>query len=470
MSAMLGSSRIISLLLVHACLPLVVAVAHPEGFSGMHVTVEAERIRAAITLHTRDLDGWFPPGRYPDYVADVTHEMERSLGEIVELQFDGQPQTVVAVKAFLLEVGLIEIDVDFSLPQAAESVELLVWSKHLIRMPRGHQQLLFVEDRRWVVAATDEGVMRLDDVLTAERDAAAVMLPPTGNAKASPARASPRNASPRNASPRNASPRNASPRNASPRNASPRNASPRNASPRNASQSAQDLDRSPDDQAAASELSHEDVEAKSNPRDTSRQPKAGKATDRPTSRISFFWFGVEHIMTGYDHLLFLAALLLACATFSEAATIITCFTLAHSITLALAALDVVRLPGSIVEPLIALSIVYIAIENLSRTPSLWPRATVTCLFGLVHGLGFASALRDIGLGTMPGGVVWPLLRFNLGVEAGQLAVAAVLLPLLWWAKRSERGSRMLVPVGSVMVALIGGYWLVTRVASQFVTG
>jgi hydrogenase/urease accessory protein HupE len=200
-----------------------------------------------------------------------------------------------------------------------------------------------------------------------------------------------------------------------------------------------------------------------------RQPKAGLAAERPSSRISFFRFGVEHILTGYDHLLFLAALLLACETFKEAATIITCFTIAHSITLALAALDVVRLSGVIVEPLIALSIIYIAIENLSGKPSLWRRATITCFFGLIHGLGFASALRDIGLGTIPGGVLGPLLRFNLGVEAGQLCVAAVLLPLLLAAKRSERFSKTLVPVGSVLVALIGAYWLVTRVASHFAT-
>ena len=204
--------------------------------------------------------------------------------------------------------------------------------------------------------------------------------------------------------------------------------------------------------------------------DSSRKPKADIATDRPTSRISFFLFGVEHIITGYDHLLFLAALLLACTTFYQAATIITCFTIAHSITLALAALDVVRLSAAIVEPLIALSIVYIAIENLSARPALWRRATVTCFFGLIHGLGFASALRDIGLGTIPGGVVWPLLRFNLGVEAGQLCVAAVLLPPLLWAKRTERFSKSLVPVGSGLIALVGAYWLVTRVVSQFATG
>ena len=154
------------------------AFGHPEGFSGLHVTITADRMRAAITLHTRDLGTWFPPGKYPDYVADVTREMEKTVDEIVELQIDEQPLPISSVKAFLLEVGLIEIDVDYQLPASAEPVELLVWSKHLIHMPRGHQQLLFVEDRREIAPDAEHGVMRLEDVLTVERDAGAVLLPP----------------------------------------------------------------------------------------------------------------------------------------------------------------------------------------------------------------------------------------------------------------------------------------------------
>lgn len=420
-----AGSRLALLFLVNACFPLTDVLAHPEGFSGMHVTIDTDRIRVAITVHTRDLGAWFPPGKHPDYVADVTVEMEKTIDEIVELQIDGQPQTIQSIDAFLLEVGLIEMDVVYRLPRSADPVELLVWSKHLIRMPRGHQQLLFVEDRRQTASDTEPGVMRLDDVLSVERDAAAVILPPMVDRDSMPTRRS-------------------------------------TAPPDNPNASEGELSVS----AAASEAN----EYRVHDSDASRRPKANMATDRPTSRISFFLFGVEHIITGYDHLLFLAALLLACATFREAATIITCFTIAHSITLALAALDVVRLPGAIVEPLIALSIVYVAIENLISTPTLWRRAAITCFFGLIHGLGFASALRDIGLGDIPGGVVWPLLRFNLGVEAGQLCVAAALLPLLLWAKRTERLSRSIVPVGSSLVALVGAYWLVTRVVSQFASG
>ncbi len=391
------------------------AFAHPEGFSGMHVTVMPGRMQAALTLHTRDLGDWFPPGKYPDYVADVCRELEKSAGEVVELQIDEQPLRPVKVKAFLLEVGLIEVDVDYDFSPSNETVELLVWSKHLIHMPRGHRQLLFIEDRRETPADGERGLIRLEDVLTVERDAGFTAVPPAkGSAVKPPAQTN-----------------------------------------------------GPPAQRVGSKESSAEVKESA---PVVRKPKTAPVSGQPSSRISFFLFGVEHIITGYDHLLFLAALLLTCTKFKEAAVIITCFTVAHSITLALAALDVVRLPGEIVEPVIALSIVYVAIENLFGTPALWRRAAVTCLFGLVHGLGFASALRDIGLGTIPGGVLWPLLEFNLGVEAGQLGVAVVFLPLLWLTRRNEQLVARLVPAGSISVAVVGGYWLVTRVMSQFVAG
>jgi hypothetical protein len=188
--------------------------------------------------------------------------------------------------------------------------------------------------------------------------------------------------------------------------------------------------------------------------------------------LSFFHLGVGHILTGYDHLLFLAALLLVCRTFGEAAKIITCFTAAHSITLALAALDVVRLSGRIVEPMIAASIVYVAAENVWQSLGeggrhrVGRRMAITFGFGLIHGLGFASALRQAGLGTRSHGLAWPLLQFNLGVEAGQLAVAAVLFPLIL-AVRNRRPTfeRRWVPACSAAVAVVGAWWLVTRIAS-----
>lgn len=394
-------------------LPASRVMAHPEGFSGMHVTLSADGIRVAITVHTRDLGDWFPPARYPDYVADVTAEMERTAAEMIELQFDGQAQPIDSVKAFLLEVGLIEIDVDYTLPSSTDSIELLIWSKHLIRLPRDHQQFLFVEDRRPVDASATEGDMLLDDVLSVERDAAAVMLSPM-----------------------------------------PVMQTPAEQKPPATGQSA----------IAVEEQSDASLRLRDSTADGNRKPKVAERADGRTSRISFFRFGVEHIITGYDHLLFLAALLLTCATFSQAATIVTCFTLAHSVTLALAALDVMYVAPAIVEPAIALSIVYVAVENViaKGKPSYWHRATVTCLFGLIHGLGFASALRDIGLRSVPGGVLWPLLKFNLGVEAGQLCVAVVILPLLLYVRRKQRISMTIERVGSIMIACLGGYWLATR--------
>jgi hydrogenase/urease accessory protein HupE len=189
---------------------------------------------------------------------------------------------------------------------------------------------------------------------------------------------------------------------------------------------------------------------------------------------SFFELGVGHILTGYDHLLFLAALLLACRSFGEAAKIVTCFTAAHSITLALAALDVVRLSPRIVEPMIAASIVYVAAENLLQWRAgtledrhrVGRRMLITFGFGLVHGLGFASALREAGLGSTSRGILGPLVQFNLGVEAGQLAVAAFVFPLILALRRRPalQFDRRWVPACSALVALAGAWWLVQRVA------
>ena len=195
-------------------------------------------------------------------------------------------------------------------------------------------------------------------------------------------------------------------------------------------------------------------------------PPVDRAQAEP---LSFFALGVEHILTGYDHLLFLAALLLVCASFREAVTVITCFTVAHSVTLALASLDLVRLPSRVVEAVIAASIVYVALENILRVGKprqrlAW-RAAVTFAFGLVHGLGFASVLRELGLGSAPGAVLMPLLKFNLGVEVGQVGVAAVVFPLLLLAKRrGPIAERLLVPACSLLIALAGTWWLVDRVA------
>lgn len=178
----------------------------------------------------------------------------------------------------------------------------------------------------------------------------------------------------------------------------------------------------------------------------------------------FFKLGVEHIWMGYDHLLFLFGLLVVCRTMRSGVAIITSFTIAHSVTLGLATLRVIDLPGRWVEPLIAASIVFVGVENFLRRFS-EPRGrwALTFGFGLIHGFGFASVLRDLGVGgSSNAGIALPLFAFNLGVEIGQLAIAAVALPLLWQLRKSEAFVKKGVPLLSAMVALAGLYWLLER--------
>jgi hydrogenase/urease accessory protein HupE len=175
----------------------------------------------------------------------------------------------------------------------------------------------------------------------------------------------------------------------------------------------------------------------------------------------FLVLGIEHIFTGYDHLAFLLAVLLTGGSLLTNARIITSFTIAHSLTLALATFDVVTLSPALVEPLIAASIVFVGIENLVRR-QLARRWLVTFGFGLIHGLGFASILRELGIGKMGMQGAIPLLSFNLGVELAQISIAALILPLVW--KLQRRPSFMLkqVPALSLLITLAGLYWLLTR--------
>ncbi len=192
------------------------------------------------------------------------------------------------------------------------------------------------------------------------------------------------------------------------------------------------------------------------------RPPAPAAEELPTA-LGFVRLGVEHIWTGYDHLLFLFALLVVCRTFRSIVGIITCFTLAHSLTLALATLNLVNLPARLVEPLIAASIVYVGVENLLRKGE-EPRGrwALTFGFGLIHGFGFASVLRDLGVGGAGGGLALPLFTFNLGVELGQVVIAAAVLPIVWRLRKSEKFVARGVPAMSAAVALAGLYWLLER--------
>ena len=176
----------------------------------------------------------------------------------------------------------------------------------------------------------------------------------------------------------------------------------------------------------------------------------------------FLLLGVEHIFTGTDHLAFLLGLLLLGGTIRELVKIVTAFTVAHSLTLALAALDLVVPPARIVEPLIAASILFVGLENLwalrRRDPAaaLRHRWMLTFAFGLVHGFGFAAVLRQLQLPRAA--LATGLVSFNLGVECGQVCIVLIALPLL----RALRRARSFAPAASVCVAVLGGVWLVSR--------
>ena len=183
----------------------------------------------------------------------------------------------------------------------------------------------------------------------------------------------------------------------------------------------------------------------------------------------FLRLGVEHIFTGYDHIAFLIGLLLLGGSFKELVQIVTAFTVAHSITLALATLAVVNPTPRVVEPLIAASIVYVAAENLwalrrgTRASTLRHRWMLTFAFGLVHGFGFASVLRELNLPRS--GLAAALVTFNLGVEVGQVCIVAVAVPLLAILRRRRWFDTVGVRVCSLAVGCLGLTWLVQRIGS-----
>jgi HupE/UreJ protein len=176
--------------------------------------------------------------------------------------------------------------------------------------------------------------------------------------------------------------------------------------------------------------------------------------------------GAYHIAIGPDHLLFLVGLLLLGGSLKRLGLIVTAFTLGHTVTLSLAALGVFTPPGQVIEPLIALSIVLVGVDNLlvgdAAPGSRDLRPWMAGLFGLVHGFGFASVLREFGLPREALG--WSLFGFNLGVELGQLGfVLPVAAALAGVRRRSALVGSRLAMVGSVVVALAGAYWFVQRV-------
>ena len=203
---------------------------------------------------------------------------------------------------------------------------------------------------------------------------------------------------------------------------------------------------------------------------------AGAAGAAAGGLPSFVAEGVHHILTGYDHILFLLCLLLPAvvrrqggrwvpvATWRQALApvlgVVTLFTLAHSITLALAAFGLVSLSSSFIEPAIALTIMVAAADNIYPVFGRL-RYAITFVFGLIHGFGFAGALREVSLPPLQFALA--LLKFNLGIEAGQLGIVVLVVPLLFAVRRWAGYRRVVLLGGSVGAVLLAGGWLVERV-------
>ena len=193
---------------------------------------------------------------------------------------------------------------------------------------------------------------------------------------------------------------------------------------------------------------------------------------------TFVASGIEHILIGPDHILFLIGLLLLGGTFARLALIVTSFTIGHSITLSLAALDLVSPPSRFIEPLIALTIVVVGADNLlvlragkksePSAPSVALgsetdlRPWLAVAFGLIHGFGFAYVLKEFGLPRAALG--WSLFAFNLGVEIGQLLIVSVVAGAMAIVRRNSAPlARRIALLGSIAVIAAGAFWFVQRV-------
>ena len=177
----------------------------------------------------------------------------------------------------------------------------------------------------------------------------------------------------------------------------------------------------------------------------------------------FLKLGFEHISQGYDHLLFLAALVIVSKDLRSILSVISAFTIAHSTTLVLSALGVLSFPSLLTEAMIAVSIVYVGMENIIA-PNQHRRWIIAGLFGFVHGAGFSGHLVGILKPLLGAGYIWgPIMGFNIGIELGQLCVIAILFPLVRYA--SNRSWERKVVIGaSGTIALIGLVLLILRLA------
>ena len=176
----------------------------------------------------------------------------------------------------------------------------------------------------------------------------------------------------------------------------------------------------------------------------------------------FVPLGVHHILTGADHLLFLMGLLLLGGTFRQLLVVVTAFTLAHSVTLSLSVLNLFSPPSTVIEPAIALSIVWVGADNLLVGGGRDMRALIAFAFGLIHGFGFAGVLRAMDLSRLD--VAWSLVSFNIGVEIGQLTVViAAAMALASLRSKSKVAGRRIELAGSLVVIAVGGFWFMERV-------
>lgn len=203
---------------------------------------------------------------------------------------------------------------------------------------------------------------------------------------------------------------------------------------------------------------------------------SGTVQGRMSVIQTFVVSGIEHILIGPDHVLFLIGLLLLGGSVKRLALIVTAFTIGHSITLSLAALDILSPSSQFIEPLIALTIVVVGADNIlvlrngntagQAREATDIRAWLAAVFGLIHGFGFAYVLKEFGLPQAALG--WSLFAFNLGVEFGQLLIVGAVAGALELVRRRSAGAaRGLAMAGSIAVILAGLYWFVERV---FLTG
>lgn len=178
--------------------------------------------------------------------------------------------------------------------------------------------------------------------------------------------------------------------------------------------------------------------------------------------FSFLRQGFVHVVPlGVDHILFVIGLFLLSRKWKPLLYQVSVFTIAHTLTLALATLGLVSLPSDVVEPIIAASIAFVALENIFVAKYRPYRLAVVFVFGLIHGLGFAGALSEFNLD--PGSLLAGLLGFNLGVEFGQLAVIGLALIITLGIKDPATYRKIIVIPGSVLIALIGAYWTIERI-------